>query len=141
MGTILAVDYGLKHIGFAISDPTCSFAFPYSVIEIKNYDFVLSYIKDILSRKEVELIVVGMPFNMDGSKGKIAKEVENFTKKLKNSINIPLESQDERLSSFAANENLKEAGIKAKKSKMFVHKESARILLEEYIHKKAHLTD
>ena len=136
MGTILAVDYGLKHIGFAISDPTSSFAFPHSAIENKNFDFVLSYIKDILSEKEVELIIVGMPFNMDGSKGKIAKEVENFTKKLENSINIPLKLQDERLSSFAANENLKEAGVGSRKSKIFIHKESARILLEEYIHKK-----
>ena len=133
MGSILAIDYGLKHIGFAVSDPACSFAFPYSVIENKNFDYVLSYVKNIVSEKEIDLIITGMPFNMDGSKGKIAKVAEDFAKKLESSLDVPVKLQDERLSSFSANENLKEAHVNAKKSKMFVHKESARILLEEYI--------
>lgn len=135
MGSILAIDYGLKRIGLAVSDEKRVFAFPHSVIENKSFESVANFILDVVCEKNVDLIIVGMPFNMDGSKGKMAKEVEEFIRRLKFKINIPVETVDERLSSFIAEENLKERGISQKGSKELIDKEAARLLLVDFLTK------
>lgn len=135
MGSILSIDYGLKRIGFAVSDPSQHFAFPFDVIENKSYESVSSFIKKTITEKEIDLIVIGLPLNMDGSSGEMVKKVQDLVNKLKKEISIPIETVDERLSSFAAAENLKESFISSKKSKKFLDMEAARLILEEYIQK------
>lgn len=138
MGTILAIDYGLKRVGLAISDPGRSFAFPCDVIENKNCDYLISRISDLILEREVNLILVGMPYNMnknnsDVAKNEMEKNVEGFIAKLQKSVAIQIKVVDERLSSFAAQEKLREAGVSAKKSKKYIDSEAARLLLEEFI--------
>lgn len=139
MGKILSVDYGKKRIGFALSDIERKFSFPLIVLENKNFSYVLSYIKEIITEHEVDLIIIGLPFNMPeyknqtNLKSKMAIEIENFVNNLKNEIRISIEIVDERLSSFMAGEKLKEAGLSAKKIKEVIDKEAARFLLENYI--------
>ena len=133
MGSILSIDYGLKRIGLAVSDPSRVFAFPGGVIENKSFDFVLSCINNVISEKEIDLIIVGMPYNHKSENKTMEELVSKFIKKLQEKINIPIEVVDERLSSFAAEENLKERGISQKKFKKFVDAEAARILLEEFL--------
>ena len=142
MGTILAVDYGLKRVGLAISDPGRTFAFPCDVIENKNFDYLFSRINNLILEKDVDLILVGMPYNMNKSnldmtqnttKNEMEKNVEIFISKLQESVKIQIKIVDERLSSFAAEEKLKEAGLSAKKSKKYIDSEAARLLLEEFI--------
>lgn len=140
MGSILAIDYGLKRIGIAVSDPSRIFAFPHSVIENKSLDHVLASLKKIVFEKEVDLIIVGVPFfkNPDvriKDDNEMQKLINAFVTKLKVALNIQIEVVDESLSSFSANENLKEIGISAKKSKDFIDKEAARIMLEEFLKK------
>ena len=141
MGTILSLDYGLKRIGVAISDPDRKFAFPRKVIANKDFKHVLSSIKNLIEENEIYLIIIGLPLNMPGvknEKSKMTKTVEDFVKKLKQKVNISIELIDERLSSFTAEQNLFETGIKSKKIKSLVDSEAARILLEEYIEKYKH---
>ncbi len=138
MGAILAVDYGTKRIGLAISDPGKVFAFPCAAIENKGFAYILSQINGLILEKEVELILVGMPYNMnkkmsDEKKNEMEINIENFINKLQKSISVPIKVVDERLSSFAAEEKLKEAGISAKKSRKYVDSEAARLLLEEFL--------
>ena len=136
MGGILSIDYGLKRIGLAISDESRSFAFPCGVIENKNFKFVLLNIKKIIDEKNINLVIVGMPYNMNKentTKSEVMVLVEKFVNKLQESINIPVETIDERLSSFSAEEKLKESGLSAKKSKKFIDTEAARLILEEYL--------
>ena len=139
MGKILSVDYGKKRIGFALSDIERKFSFPLIVLENKNFSYVLSCIKEIITEHEVDLIIIGLPFNMPeyknqtNLKSKMAIEIENFVNNLKNEIRISIEIVDERLSSFMAGEKLKEAGLSAKKIKEVIDKEAARFLLENYI--------
>lgn len=136
MGSILSIDYGLKRIGLAISDESRSFAFPCGVIENKNFKFVLLNIKKIIDEKNINLVIVGMPYNMNKentTKSEVMVLVEKFVNKLQESINIPVETIDERLSSFSAEEKLKESGLSAKKSKKFIDTEAARLILEEYL--------
>lgn len=133
MGTVLAIDYGLKRVGLAVSDPGRTFAFPCDVIENKNSDYLVSQINNLILKKDVDLILIGMPYNPKSEKKSMESVVQNFINKLKKSTNIPIKTVDERLSSFAANENLKEAGLSAKKSKKYIDSEAARLLLEEFI--------
>ncbi len=138
MGAILAIDYGLKRVGIAISDPDRVFAFPCDVIENKGSNFLISQISDLISEKEADLVLVGMPYSMnknssDIKKNEMEKQVENFVSKLKSSLSIQIKTVDERLSSFAAEERLKEAGVSAKKSKKYIDSEAARLLLEEFL--------
>lgn len=135
MGAILSIDFGLKRIGLAVSDQDRLFAFPHLVIQNNGLEKVLLEIVKIVDEKSIDLIVIGMPFNMDGSKGKMAKEVEEFIRGLKFKINIPVETVDERLSSFIAEENLKERGISQKGSKELIDKEAARLLLVDFLTK------
>ena len=135
MGVILAVDYGLKRVGLAISDPERVFAFPCNVIENKSFDYLISQINDLILERDVELILIGMPYNMNATsiKNEMEKNVEQFIKKLQKIIKIPVKIVDERLSSFAAEEKLREAGVSAKKSKKYIDSEAARLLLEEFL--------
>lgn len=138
MGSILAIDYGLKRVGVAVSDPERIFAFPCEVIENKGFDSLFLKINDLILEKEADLVLVGMPYNMyksnsDTTKNEMEKQVETFVNKLKISIKIPVQTVDERLSSFSAEEKLKEAGISAKKSKKYIDSEAARLMLEEFL--------
>lgn len=141
MASILSIDYGLKRIGIAISDPDRRFAFPYNVIENKNLKYVLSCITRIIKEREIDLIIVGMPYNLSNQhsalstkKGKSMQEiVSGFVKKLRKSTSVKVEIFDERLTSFLANENLKEQGISSKQSKKLVDMEASRLILEEYL--------
>lgn len=138
MGSIIAIDYGLKRVGIAVSDPERIFAFPSAVLENKNIEQLIKEIGAIILEKEADLIIVGMPYNMPGVKSlksEMTIKVEKFINKLKEKISLKIEIIDERLSSFMAEENLKEAGISSKKSKKFVDAEAARIMLEEYLSK------
>lgn len=139
MGCILSVDYGKKRIGLAVSDPGRIFAFPSGVIKNENINQVISELKKIILDKEIDLILIGMPYDMHYNKnsdqplGDMAQEVEKFINKLKSEIQVKIETIDERLSSFVAEENLKERGISLKGSKELIDQEAARLMLEEYI--------
>lgn len=140
MGSVLSIDYGLKRIGLAISDPLRNFAFPLTVIENKSYEFVLNSIIQIIKEKEVEVIIVGIPYDASGRKVNIPKQkqsmqdiIEDFINRLKHTISIPIEKVDERYSSFSAEENLKDAGINSRSSKRFVDMEAARLILEDFL--------
>ena len=137
MASILSIDYGLKRIGLAISDPSRVFAFPYGVVENKNFNYVLTYIKDLAQEKEIDLIIVGVPLPVINTNNNDKKSMESivteFIDKLRQNVSIPIKKVDERYSSFAAEEKLREAGVSAKKSKSFVDAEAARLFLEDYL--------
>ena len=142
MGSILAIDYGLKRVGLAISDQDRLFAFPYKVLENKNFNYLLEKIKVIINEKDINLIIVGMPYNQrskirdrGSEKNVMEKLICEFIERLKKATGIPTEIVDERLSSFTAEENLKERGLSARKLKKFVDEEAARLLLDEFIQK------
>lgn len=133
MGSVLSIDYGLKRIGLAFSDPNRVFSFAYGTISNEGKDFVINELRKIIQEKDIDLIIVGMPLNMDGTKGEIAIKVEKFIELIEKTLSIRVEKVDERLSSFIAEENLKGANLSSKKVKKYVDVEAARLMLEEYI--------
>jgi putative holliday junction resolvase len=130
---ILALDHGTKRIGVAISDELKMIAQPLEYIPAEPFAGFLNRLREILKEKEVEVILVGLPRNMDGSHGPATLKVEAFVAALKNALTIPIETRDERLTSVMANRVLIQAGVRRDKRKEKVDKMAAAILLQSYL--------
>jgi len=104
---ILALDHGTKRVGVAVSDETKTIAQPLEYILTEPFAPFLERLKKLLVEKEVDLVLVGMPRNMDGSYGPAAQKVETFVAVLRGAIAVPIKTLDERLTSAQANRVLK----------------------------------
>src|SRR5439155_1985449 len=100
---ILALDNGTKRIGVAVSDELKLIATPLEFISAHPFAAFLVRLKELIQEKEVELLLVGMPRNMDGSYGPAALKVQEFVAVLKEAIAVPIKTWDERLTSAQAN--------------------------------------
>ena len=130
---ILALDPGTKRIGVAISDPLKMIASPLENIDAEPFTAFLSRLKELIREKEVELIIVGMPRNMDGSYGESAAKVREFVTVLKEAIQVPIQTVDERLTSDQANRILKEGGVRGSDRKGKVDPMAAALMLRSYL--------
>ncbi len=128
---ILALDIGTKRIGVAITDPLCIFARELALVlrqtDKKAQDEIISFAREY----DVETIVVGLPYNVDGSIGPQAQNCMDFVKPLEKDYKIIY--CDERYSSFEAEELLRKEGKKYTKDKGLVDLKSACIILEDYL--------
>ena len=130
---ILALDHGSKRIGVAVSDELQIIAQPLEYVAAEPFADFLKRLKEILHEKEVELVLVGLPRNMDGSYGPAALKVQAFVAALNGAITIPIKTCDERLTSVQANRVLIEGGVRRDKRKEKVDKMAAAILLQSYL--------
>ena len=130
---ILAIDHGTKRMGIAVSDPSAIVATPLEYIPAEPFKDFLARLKQLATEKEVDLILVGMPRNMDGSYGPAAAKVQEFVAVLKETIAIPIKTWDERLTSAQANRFLLQADVRRKDRKEKVDKAAAAILLQSYL--------
>jgi len=130
---ILAIDHGTKRIGIAVSDELKLIAQPLEFIPAEPFLAFLTRLKELLRMKEVELVLVGMPRNMDGSYGPAALKVQEFVAALRSAISVPIQTWDERLTSVQANRFLIEGEVRREKRKEKVDKMAAAILLQSYL--------
>ena len=130
---ILAIDHGTVRMGLALSDELGMIAQPLEFVPAEPFDKFLARLKAIIQEKQVELLLVGMPRNMDGSYGPAALKVEEFVAVLKGAVAIPIKLWDERLTSAQANRYLIQANVRREKRKEKVDKTAAAILLQSYL--------
>jgi putative Holliday junction resolvase len=130
---ILALDHGTVRIGVALSDELKMIATPLEFISAEPFADLLAKLKEIIREKEVELIVIGMPRNMDGSYGPAAGKVREFATALQDAIAIPTRLWDERLTSSQANKLLIAGGVRREKRKEKVDGMAAAIFLQSYL--------
>jgi len=130
---ILALDPGTKRIGVAVSDELRMIAQPLEFISAAPFAEFLARLKQIILEKEIELILVGLPRNMDGSYGPAALKVQEFVAVLKDAIAVPIKTWDERLTSAQANRFLIQGNVRRAKRKEKVDKTAAAILLQSYL--------
>src|SRR5688500_18694737 len=109
---VLGLDHGTKRIGVAISDEMKMIAQPLEYVPAHPFEGVVKRLSEIIAEKPVELIVVGMPRNMDGSYGPAAEKVREFVAALKEAIPLPVRTWDERLTSAQANRMLIAADVR-----------------------------
>ena len=130
---ILAIDHGTKRMGIAISDEMRTIAQPLEYIPAEPLDKFFDRLAQIIADKQISLIVIGIPRNMDGTYGPAAVKVQEFVTALKEAVAVPIKSWDERLTSVQANRYLIEADVRRSKRKEKVDKTAAAILLQSYL--------
>jgi putative Holliday junction resolvase len=130
---ILALDHGSKRIGVAASDEMKVIATPLEFIPAHPFAAFLVRLKELIQDKEVELVLIGLPRNMDGSYGPAAMKVQEFVAVLKEAIAVPIKTWDERLTSAQANRLLIAADMRRSKRKEKVDQTAAAILLQSYL--------
>lgn len=133
MPKIVALDYGSKRVGVAISDPENKIAFGLKTI---STELVLKYIIDLVAAEKTSLVVIGFPVNLDGSLNEISNEINVFINKLNQKIpEIIIEKYDERFTSVIAKKTILNSGIGKQKrqNKSLVDKVSATIILQSYL--------
>ncbi|MFO1475258.1 MAG: Holliday junction resolvase RuvX [Verrucomicrobiota bacterium] len=130
---ILALDHGTKRIGVAVSDEMKMIATPLEFIPAEPFADFLSRLKEIIREKEVEMLLVGMPRNMDGSYGPAALKVREFVGALQAGMTTPITLWDERLTSAQAQRFLIQGGVRRQERKSKVDKTAAAILLQSYL--------
>jgi putative Holliday junction resolvase len=133
---ILGIDYGNKRVGVAVSDALGWTAQPLDTLAMHGHQELLTEIKAYLEKYDVEKIVVGMPFNMDGSRGKRAEITQAFINFLKNNLELPIVIQDERLTTSQAKNILLEADVSRKGRKKVIDKMAAALILQSYLNSK-----
>ena len=132
MGRLLAIDYGARRVGLALSDPLKMIASPYRTIIKKNNTILIEEIERIIAAEDVELTIIGLPLGMAGQKTEQTKKVEEFVDKLTDR-GIIIKYEDERWSSVAAKRSLKEQNIKSGYNKDLVDQTAAAIFLQQYL--------
>lgn len=130
----LAVDHGTKRTGLAICDPGETIVSPLAVIE--GQQGLIEMIARTVATEHVEAIVLGLPLNMDDSAGPQAKLVLKFAEQLENVLDIPVHFQDERLSTFGAEDKLAAAELTKKKKKKHLDAIAAAEILETFLQDK-----
>jgi putative Holliday junction resolvase len=130
---VLAIDYGTRRMGIAISDELRTIAQPLEYIPAEPFVAFLTRLRELLIEKNVDLIVVGMPRNMDGSYGPAAEKVRQFVATLSGELNMPVRTWDERLTSVQANRLLIEGKVRREKRKQKVDQMAAALLLQSFL--------
>lgn len=132
---ILAIDFGRKRIGLALSDPGGSLALPQPPLVRQGKDWWEGLL-DLIREHRVSEIVVGLPRNMDGSEGAAAEVCRKFADELRERSGAMVSLLDERLSSQAASMALREGGLKARDQKGKLDSVAASLLLQVYLQRR-----
>lgn len=130
---IMAVDYGDSRTGVAISDPSGMLAGEALVIKEWNAERLAEKLNDIAREKDVSIIVLGLPINMDGSKGPRAEKSEELSRLIRQGHGPEVILQDERRTTIDAHRILTETGRRGKKRKETVDAVAASLILETYL--------
>lgn len=130
---ILSVDLGKARTGLAICDKNEMLATPLAQISEKNEKLLIDKISNVVLAHHVELIVVGLPKNMDGTEGESAKNAREFASKLKEKTGLIVRMQDERGTTVTAHNYLNATNTRGKKRKNVVDSVAATIILQNYL--------
>lgn len=130
---IISVDLGKARTGLAICDKSELLASPLGMIEDRNLDRVAEKIAEYVKERKAEMLVVGLPKNMDGTEGESAQNARAFAQQLEELCGIPTVMQDERGTTITAHNFLNTTDTRGKKRKKVVDTVAATIILEDYL--------
>lgn len=142
MAIYMAIDYGLKRVGLAVSDPAATMAFPLATLDLDSYPTRKALLADIIHFAEshdANSLVIGLPQNFDGSENLTCRQVRNVTARLKRRTALPIYFMPELLSSRQAEEDLKICGLRGKKLKAVLDQQAACRILESFLNQPSHL--
>ena len=135
---IMSVDLGKARTGIAVCDKTEMLASPYRVINETYIEKLLDKVSDCAKETKAELLVVGLPKNMDGSEGESAENARVFAQRLKEKTGLPVEMKDERGTTITAHNYLNITDTRGKKRKAVVDAVAATVILQDYLDYRKH---
>lgn len=130
---LLAIDYGERRLGLAVSDELQLTARPLMTINRAPKQTSFARITQLVVEYQVERVIVGLPLRLDGTAGDAAARVEKFIAALRPLLACPVEAWDERLSSHEAQERMRAAGLSREAQKARIDEFAAMIILEDYL--------
>jgi len=137
LNRILALDYGEKRVGLAISDLMQIIAKPFKTLNNISNNNIIDQLKIIIKEKSIEKIVVGLPTTLNNKESSQTKIVIQFINQLEIAVSTPIISYDERLTSIEAKRSLVSQGIKTGHNKGAVDMTAAAIFLQNYLDEKS----
>ena len=132
MPRVLAIDLGEKRVGLAVSDTDGRLAVPHSTLRRTNDRQLLDELRGVVLEEGVDLLVLGEPVNVDGTRGEAARRAASFARKLEAALGLPCELESETLTSVEAEERLRSAGVNPARHPERIDSVAAQILLEQY---------
>jgi putative pre-16S rRNA nuclease len=135
MGRIVSLDIGMKRIGVAVCDELQFVARPLTVVKRTGWKKVLKQIKAILEEFDAKALVLGLPYNFDGSESEMSQEARRLARNFSLSLDIPVFLQDERVTSIEAKNLLYEQGYSEKEILQRIDSEAAAIILSDFLSK------
>lgn len=130
---IMAVDLGKARTGIAASDKTEYLASPVAVIAEKRREVLLAKVADTAREIKAELIVVGLPRNMDGTEGESAQNARSFAQELSDELGIETVLWDERCTTITAHGYLNDTNTRGKKRKAVIDQVAATVILQSFL--------
>ena len=129
----LAIDYGLKRTGIALSDPGGCFAFPRCTILMRGKEAFFAELLALADAEKAEAFVVGLPLRQNGEESESSRRARNMAARLKRRSPLPVYFMPEALSSFDAETRLREAGKKSGKIRDTIDRSAAAAILESFL--------
>jgi putative Holliday junction resolvase len=131
----MAIDYGAKAIGVAVSDELRLTVRPLTTIrrEKRKYAQIIEQIGALITEHEIGTLVVGLPLNMDGTRGPAVARVESFIEDLRRNLSVPIVTIDERLTSYEADRMMREMGMNERERRARSDEYAATIILQDYL--------
>lgn len=129
----LGLDVGRKRVGVAGCDRTGLIATGITTVERTSFERDVQQIQDIVNERQVEILVVGLPYSMDGSVGFQARQVQKFATRLAKALQLPVEYVDERLTSFQAEQMLIAENRSPSRNKGLIDRKAAALILQQWL--------
>ncbi len=129
----LGLDVGRKRIGVAGCDRLGLSAHGITTIIRKSWQEDMAELQALVMERDVKTLVVGLPYNMDGSLGAQAKQVQKFATGAAKALNLDLDYVDERLTSFEAEEMMRSQGISTRRNKAMIDRKAAALILQQWL--------
>jgi putative holliday junction resolvase len=135
--SLLGIDYGVRRVGLAVSDPADIVAMPLAVIDRQVDRDLVAAVAERVAATGATAIVVGLPLNMNGTRGPMAEAAENFAATLRAALAIPVATYDERLSSCEVERVLLDADLSRRRRRDVRDKLAAQVILQAYLDRRA----
>jgi putative holliday junction resolvase len=129
----LGLDIGHKRIGVAGCDRSGLIATGLTTLTWKSFTGLVEQLKPLIKAREIELLVVGLPYTLDGQIGTQARQVQKLTQRLSAALDLPVEYVDERLTSFQAEQLLMEQGLAPSRNRALIDRKAAAIILQQWL--------
>jgi putative Holliday junction resolvase len=131
--SVLGLDIGNKRIGIAGCDGTGLIATGLTTLKRGSFQQDLVQFQSLVESRQVQRLVVGLPYSMDGTVGSQARRVQKYAKRLAKALNLPLEYMDERLTSFAAEQMMIGQNVSPSRNKALIDRKAAALILQQWL--------